>query len=449
MWMSVRRALLAAGVLIGCFPAAALAGPLDDPAQQWLPRTDGATWTYAWSNSTYQPSPRTESYTLTARAGTSFRLSWSEINPPPTETPSTGTIDFQHTDTGLVNTNYSSSQPPPRFPILCANASQCASSLSAAWYMVIWGTRSPVFAEPMLTGTRWSSLGGADNDVASTNHYEGHVRVKVPAFPAGVDAARVDAEVTQAGAIGDPFGTLTRTVYWVYGVGPVRVVLRHASGETSSADLLSTSLKPLPLPSDVNLLPLNRGDSGTLRWRNSKYMKSWSIQKYSVSDVVNSTARVDFKNVSGPLKVAAAYALATRLSGVTLLSGSTQSTGKVHFPRLGKSRRFVTPFDLMVFGFGPVIPQLPASKGATWRSSRTSRDYSIFGVSGDSVVLGTQTVRVRAGKFKALAIRSRLKQAGSSFGTGTRTSYFAPGKGLVKLVFKHADGSVSTVERVK
>ena len=70
-------------------------------------------------------------------------------------------------------------------------------------------------------------------------------------------------------------------------------------------------------------------------------------------------------------------------------------------------------------------------------------------MSGDSVVLGTQTVRVKAGKFKALAIRSRLRQAGSSFGSGTRTSYFAPGKGLVKLVFKHADGSVSTVERVK
>ena len=185
MWTSVRCAVVAAGMLIGCFPAAALAGPLDDPANQWLPRTDGASWTYSWSNSTYQPSPRIEQYTLTARAGTSFRLTWTEPDPPATETASAGTIDFQHTDTGLVNTNYSSSQPPPRFPILCAQASQCASSLSAAWYMVIWGTRSPVFAEPMLVGTRWSSVGGADNDVASTNHYEGHVRIKVAALPGG------------------------------------------------------------------------------------------------------------------------------------------------------------------------------------------------------------------------------------------------------------------------
>src|SRR3954470_1179862 len=347
MWTSMRRAVAAAGVVICCFPAVAQARPLDDPANPWPPRTDGASWTYAWSNTTYQPAPRREKYTVTARAGTSFRLRWDELDPPATETPSSGTIDFQHTDTGLVNTNYSSSQPPPRYPILCASASQCASSLSAAWYMVIWGTRSPVFAEPMLVGTRWSSLGGADNDVASTNHYEGHVKVKVPAFPAGVDAARVDSEVTQAGAIGDPFGTLTRTVYWVYGVGPVRAVLRHASGETSTMDLLETSLKPLPLPTDVNLLPLNSGDKGTFRWRNSKYMKAWSTQSFTVSDVVNSTARVDGKQVSGPLRVAGAYALATRRSGVTLLSGSTQSASAkgVRFPALGHSRRFVTPLD--------------------------------------------------------------------------------------------------------
>jgi hypothetical protein len=446
MW--ARRALVALTLLL-LFPGAAFAGPLDDPADQWLPRSDGATWTYAWSNSTYQPASRKERYVVAARSGTSFRLRWEEVDPPATEVASAGTIDFQHTDTGLVNTNYQSTQPPPRFPILCASASDCASSLSAAWYMVIWGARSPVFAEPMLQGTRWSSLGGAQNDVASTNRYIGHAKVKVAAFPAGVDAVRIDADVTQAGAIGDPFGTLARTTYWVRGVGPVRVVLRHASGETSTAELLETNLTPRPLPSDVNLLPLNRGDTGTLRWRNSKHMKSWSTQKYTVSDVVNSTARVDVKHVSGPIRVSAAYAFATRLSGVTLLSGSTRSSTRDKLPKLGRSRRFVTPLDLMVFGFNPVVPPAGSAKGATWRSSRSSRDYSIFGVTGIAKDLGEQTVRVPAGKFKATVIRTTLSQPGYSFGSGTRTSYFAPGKGLVKLVFKHSDGSVSTVERVR
>jgi hypothetical protein len=448
MWVPFRRALAALTLLL-LFPAVASAGPLDDPADQWLPRSDGASWTYAWSNTAYQPAARKERYVMTARSGTSFRLSWTEIDPPATAVASAGTIDFQHTDTGLVNTNYQSTQPPPSFPILCASASDCASSLSAAWYLVIWGTRSPVFAEPMLQGTRWNSLGGASNDVASTNRYIGHSKVKVPAFPAGVDAARIDSEVTQAGAIGDPFGTLTRTTYWVRGVGPVRTVLRHASGETSTAELLETNLMPRPLPSDVNLLPLNTGDSGTLRWRNSKHMKRWSTQKYSVSDVVNSTARVDVKHVSGPIRVSAAYAFATRLSGVTLLSGSTRSSTKDKLPKLGRARHFVTPLDLRVFGFNPIVPPLGSAKGTTWRSSRTSRDYGIFGVTGVATDLGEQTVRVPAGKFTATVIRTTLSQSGSSFGSGTRTSYFAAGKGLVKLVFRHKDGSVSTVERVR
>ena len=53
---------------------------------------------------------------MTARSGTSFRLSWTEVDPPPTVVASAGTIDFQHTDTGLVNTNYQSTQPPPQLP---------------------------------------------------------------------------------------------------------------------------------------------------------------------------------------------------------------------------------------------------------------------------------------------------------------------------------------------
>ena len=45
-------------------------------------------------------------------------------------------------------------------------------------------------------------------------------------------------------------------------------------------------------------------------------------------------------------------------------------------------------------------------------------------------------------------MRSVLKQQGFPFGSGTRTTWFAPGRGLVKLVFKHGDGSVSTVQLI-
>jgi hypothetical protein len=42
-----------------------------------------------------------------------------------------------------------------------------------------------------------------------------------------------------------------------------------------------------------------------------------------------------------------------------------------------------------------------------------------------------------------------MTQPGFKFGSGTRTSWFAAGKGLVKLVFRHRDGSVSTVVLLK
>jgi hypothetical protein len=452
----MRRALpsfLAAVVVL--LLAAPAHADLNDPADQWLPSSDGAEWVYAWSNSDYQPAPRTEKYTVQSRNGTAFRLAWAEQNAGPYDTPSSGTIDFRYSDAGLVNLNYQSTQPPPNFPILCASATSCGNSVAGAMYLLIWGTRSPTLAEPLLSGTRWNSLGGAGNDVASASRYVGHDKVTVPAFPKGVDAAKVEAEITQAGAVGDPFGSGVRTTWWVRGVGPVKVTMRHAGGELSTAELQSTTLKPLALPPDENLLPLNRGDVARFRWRNSKHMTAWSTQDLTVSAVVNASAQVDVKRVSGPINVAGAYTLSTRLSGVTQLSASTQAATRAKFPALGPRsaasmdrRRFFTPYDFMTYGFGPVVP-VYAKAGYTWRSSRDTRDWKIFGVTGKSTVGKPVKVKVRAGTFTAVPVKSTLTQSGFPFGSGTRTSYFAPGKGLVKLVFKHKDGSVSTVERVK
>jgi hypothetical protein len=231
--------------------------------------------------------------------------------------------------------------------------------------------------------------------------------------------------------------------------------MRHNGGEVSQSELQSTNLVPRPLPADVNLLPLNRGDSATFRWRNDRHMKKWSTQKFDVSEVVNASARVDVTRVGGPINVTGSYTLSTRLSGVTQLSGFTRAATKEKFPALGPRsapsadrRRFFTPYDFMIYGFGPVVP-VYAQKGYTWRSSRDNADWKIFGVSGKSTVGATKKIKTKAGTFEAVEVRSTLEQAGFPFGSGTRTSYFAPGKGLVRLVFRHGDGSVSTVERVK
>jgi hypothetical protein len=450
-----RRWSLAIGFLLLVLIApTAQAGGLDDPADQWLPRSDGAEWVYSWTNSDYSPTPRTEKYAVQSRAGTLFRLRWDEVNTRPGDQASAGTMDFRHTEAGLVNVNYQSTQPPPAFPVLCASATDCGNSLAGPMYMLIWGTRSPTLAEPLLKGTRWNATGGASDDVASASRYIGHSRVTVPAFPKGINAAEVESEVTQGGALGDPFGTGVRTVWWVRGVGPVRIVFRHAGGEISEARLQSTTLKPLALPSDQNLLPINRGDKATFRWRNNRHMPKWSRQRFEVTEVVNNTARVDVKSLSGPIQVQGSYTFSSRISGVVHLQAATRAATRAKFPKLGpkglpsdRRRSFFTPYDLMVFGFGPVTP-IDVKKGDSWRSSRDSADFKIFGVSGVTRVLGTQKVRTPLGRYSTVALRSTLTQNGFKFGSGTRTMWFAPGKGLMKLVFRHRDGSVSTVERV-
>ena len=107
----------------------------------------------------------------------------------------------------------------------------------------------------------------------------------------------------------------------------------------------------------------------------------------------------------------------------------------------------MTPLDLMSYGFNPVFPAYAAT-GQAWRSSRESADFAVYGVTGDSTVLRPRTIRVPAGRFRnTVAIRSKLRQANHAFGSGTRTMYFAPGVGLVKITFRHSDGSTSTVEK--
>jgi hypothetical protein len=452
-------ALLAAPIIAGLLvPATGFGASLEDPFNQWLPDSDAASWTYTWKDSDYASAPTKELYTVSGRSGASFRLAWTTdgLDNSADAQSSNGSVDYRRTTAGLVVTNWAASQPSPQFPILCASAVQCGNSVASTHFMLIWGARSPVLAEPLVKGTAWNTTGGANNDVSSTNRYLGTEKVKVPAFPVAVKAAKVESDITQAGALGDPYGSGVRTVWWVWGVGPVKIGFRHSGGAVQEAELSSTNLSPRSAPSDANYLPLTAGRSQDFRWRNTHYMRTWSRQRFTVAQVVNNTARVDVKNLSGPIKVAGSYVLSSRLSGITNLSTFTKAASQARFPALGprsvaKSRRrhFFTPFDLMTFGFNPILPAYPA-KGETWSHDRNSPEFRAFGVTGHSKVIGTSTVRVPAGTFKrAIEVETTMTQKGFPFGTGRRDSWFAPGKGLVKLVFHHRDGSVSTVERLR
>jgi hypothetical protein len=441
--------MLAALLLLLAVPGSAVAaGALDDPLNQWMPSAADARWDWEWTESVHQTTPMRERYTVASRSGPAFRIRWEDLADDPYDLPHSGAIDLRRTDAGLVTTNWASTPPPPQYPILCASASDCGNSLDSAFYWIIWGNRSPTLAEPLLQKTRWNALGGSGNDVSSASRYLGRERIRVKAFPDGVAAAKVESEITQAGALGDPYGSGVRTVWWVYGVGPVKVIFEHAGGETGQAELLSTNLSPRKVPSDDSLLPLNRGDRVDYRWRNSKHMKKWSRQRFDVAEVVNQSARVDVRHLKGPINVTGSYVFTTRLSGITNVNASVKAATRARFPKLAKGRRFFTPFDLMVFGINPVAPVFPTN-GQTWAVKRDSRDFKVFGATGMSKVTGRRDVRVPAGSFPAVVVESTLTTRKSKFGSGRRTAWFASGEGLIKLVFRHRDGSVSTVERIK
>jgi hypothetical protein len=179
------------------------------------------------------------------------------------------------------------------------------------------------------------------------------------------------------------------------------------------------------------------------------------VQEIVVAEKANNSARLDVKHVSGPIRVAGSYGFALRTDGLTNIWGATQAASLAKFPPLGpqflpkaRRRHFFTPFDLMIYGMNPILSAYPAA-GQSWSAKNPSRDFSVFGVTGSTTIVGIQRVRVPARTFDALVVRSTLNQAGFRFGSGTRTSYFAAGKGLVKLVFRHGDRSTSTVELLK
>ena len=81
-------------------------------AAGWLPHGADATWTYAWTDTAYNASPTSEKITVKSTAGASFTLAWTTdgLNNPAGAASSAGTVSFQETNSGLVNTNWSSSR---------------------------------------------------------------------------------------------------------------------------------------------------------------------------------------------------------------------------------------------------------------------------------------------------------------------------------------------------
>ncbi len=426
-------------------------------ADVWFPHPDGASWIYNWSDTEYNPSGTTETVSVASQAasnGCGWNLGWTgttqvPLGPggPSVSQPDNGTVCFRDQNYGLENTNWSASAPPLNEPSLCATSANCADSLGSTMFNVIWGARSPVVSEPLLQGTTWNATGGGAGNVSSVNQYLGLQVVKVPAFPHGVLAAAVRSQIALAGTPGDDYGSGIRTTWWAPGVGPVKLVFDHVDGAVTTAVLDATSLKPAPPASDADYFPMKMGQSSTYRWTNDQHMKQPEVDRVQVAAAVNRSARLSVRSVSGPIRAAGNYVFSLRLDGLRTTYGSSSAATLLKFPPVGHGRHFFNPLDFVVYGFGPVLPAY-AVPGTAWHSGN-AYDFNLFGVTGTTRILGIRTVRVPAGRFRALEVRSTLTQKGFAYGSGVRTMWFAAGRGLVKLTFRHRDGSTDTVTLTK
>ena len=232
-----------------------------------------------------------------------------------------------------------------------------------------------------------------------------------------VTAAKIRSQITQAGALGDP--VRQRRAHDLVGLrrrpGEDRVPAR---GRRRRADhdrrccRRRTRLPKAP-PPDPAYFPLKTGLKGTYSWTNTKHFKKPEVEKFTIDQAANGTAIAKFTSVSGPMKVAGAYQFTTRLDGVTSVVERDEgrvareaAAARAERAAADKRRHFFTPFDLMTYGFNPVLPAYP-TPGTTWSSDPRSRDFAVYGVTGTSKILGVQTVKVPAGTFRRSSSRAR------------------------------------------
>ena len=377
---------------------------LNDPADQWLPRTDGASGRTRGRTATTRRRRGSSATTIQSRAAPRSGCSWDEHGRGRLRrAAAAGTIDFQHTDAGLVNLNYQSTQPPPQFPILCASATDCGNSVAGA---LLHGHLGHALADARRAdarraraGARWAA---PPTTSPARNRYVGHEKVKVAGVPGGRRRRRRSTPRSRRrGRSATRSAAATRTVWWVRGVGPVRVVLRHASGETERGRACARrTLKPLPLPSDVNLLPLNRGDVAHVPL----------AQHQAHEEVVDAALRGRRRGQHhrargrqarlGPIGVAGELRVRHAAERRDAALGGATRRDQAKFPELGPRgvpptdrRRFFTPFDLMVYGFNPIVPVYPAQGRRRGAARATAATGAIFGVTGKSTLAGTQTVK--------------------------------------------------------
>ena len=244
----------------------------------------------------------------------------------------------------------------------------------------------------------------------------------MPAFPSGVVAARVVTRITQAGALGDPYGSGTRTIWWVYGVGPVKIEFDHAGGGAAPvtiAELQSTSLTPLPAAADDDFFPLAKGTTLAFRWTNTKHLRSPEVRPVHGRRRRQRDRALEARERHRPDQGRRHVRLLEAPRRADEPLGQHDVGVEAAFPPLGPAgapaaqrNHFVTALDLFTFGINPILTPYPAV-GDHWASSRRSDDFATYGVDGQTRITGMQPVTVPAGTIAPWSSARRSRSGGS------------------------------------
>ena len=127
----------------------------------------------------------------------------------------------------------------------------------------------------------------------------------------------------------------------------------------------------------------------------------------------------DVKSVSGPIKVAGAYGFTLRNERADEHLGHDPGRVAREVPAaraesLPESKRppllhAVRPHGLRL---QPGLPRVSRRRPTAGTARRPDATSSVYGVTGKAELLGLQTVKVPAGKFQAIVVRTTLKQNG-------------------------------------
>ena len=194
----------------------------------------------------------------------------------PDAVTSIGAVAFQETTAGLVNTDWSSTPPPSAFPILCAVVAGCNNSLASTYYNVIWGTRAPVLAAPLLKGTSWAKHrrrpGRRGEHVRLRRHRARRGARRSPTASERRRCAprsrRPARSAIRTGAASGPSGGCTASAR-------SRSSFQHTGGGAAVATsvLVNTNQTAKAPPPDGRYFPLVRGAKARYSWTNTKHLK--------------------------------------------------------------------------------------------------------------------------------------------------------------------------------